>query len=48
MGDFRMGHMIGRDGKRVTDDANASGQEWEVLDTDPSLFHTVRIPQHPQ
>jgi hypothetical protein len=48
MGDFRMGNMIARDGKTVMDDANAFGQEWQVLDTEPSLFQTVRLPQHPQ
>jgi hypothetical protein len=48
MGDFRMGHMIARNGKTVIDDVNAFGQEWQVLDTEPSLFHTVRLPQHPQ
>jgi hypothetical protein len=48
MGDFRMGHMISRDGKTVIDDVNAFGQEWQVLDIEPSLFHTVRLPQHPQ
>jgi hypothetical protein len=48
MGDFRLGHMIARDGKTVIDDANAFGQEWQVLDTEPSLFQTVRLPQHPQ
>jgi hypothetical protein len=47
MGDFRMGHMIARDGKTVIDDANAFGQEWQVLDTEPSLFQTIRLPQHP-
>jgi hypothetical protein len=47
MGDFQMGHMIARDGKAVMDDANAFGQEWQVLDTEPSLFQTVRLPQHP-
>jgi hypothetical protein len=47
MGDFRMGHMIARDGNTVIEDANAFGQEWQVLDTEPSLFQTVRLPQHP-
>jgi hypothetical protein len=47
MGDFRMGHMIARDGKTVIEDANAFGQEWQVLDTEPGLFQTVRLPQHP-
>jgi hypothetical protein len=47
MGDFRTGHMVARDGKAVIEDANAFGQEWQVLDTEPSLFQTVRLPQHP-
>jgi hypothetical protein len=47
MGDFTTGRMIGRDGKTVIDDANAFGQEWQVLETESSLFHTVRLPQHP-
>jgi hypothetical protein len=47
MGDSRMGHMIARDGKTLIGDTNAFGQEWQVLDTEPSLFHTVRLPQHP-
>ncbi len=48
MGDFGTGHMIARDGETVLDDANAFGQEWQVLDTEPTLFQTVRFPQHPQ
>jgi hypothetical protein len=48
MGDFRTGHMVARDGKAVMDDANAFGQEWQVLDTGPNLFQTARLPQHPQ
>jgi hypothetical protein len=47
MGDFQMGHMVARDGKTVMYDANAFVQDWQVLDTEPSLFHTVRLPQHP-
>jgi hypothetical protein len=47
MGDFGMGHMISRDGETIIDDANAFGQEWQVLDTEASLFQTVRFPQHP-
>jgi hypothetical protein len=40
--------MDARDGKTVLDDANAFGQEWQVLDTgEPSLFQTLRLPQHP-
>jgi hypothetical protein len=48
MGDFRMGRLVARDGKAIMDDANAFGQEWQVLDSEPSLFQTVRLPQHPQ
>jgi hypothetical protein len=47
MSDFGKGHMIARDGKTVIDDANAFGQDWQVLHTDPSLFQTLRFPQHP-
>jgi hypothetical protein len=47
MGDFRTGHMIARDGNTVLDDPNAFGQEWQVLGTEPSLFQTLRFPQHP-
>jgi hypothetical protein len=36
MGDFRLGDMIARDGKTVIYDANTFGQEWQVLDTEPS------------
>jgi hypothetical protein len=47
MGAFGTGHMIGRDGETIIDDANAFGQEWQVLNTEPSLFQTLRFPQHP-
>ena len=46
MGDFRTGHMLGRDGT-VTDNWNAYGQDWQVRDTEPSLFQAVRFPQFP-
>jgi hypothetical protein len=48
MGDFTYGVKLSRDGKTVLDDANAFGQDWQVLDTDPTLFRTARLPQHPQ
>jgi hypothetical protein len=48
MGDFEMGQMIARDGETVLDDPNAYGQEWQVLNSDPKLFVTARLPQHPQ
>jgi hypothetical protein len=46
MGNFRTGHMLSRDGK-VMDNWNAYGQEWQVRGDEPSLFHDVRLPQHP-
>jgi hypothetical protein len=48
MGNFEMGQMIARDGNTVLNDSNAFGQEWQVLETEPKLFQTVRFPQHPQ
>jgi hypothetical protein len=48
LGDFGEGRRFARDGKTILDDANVFGQEWQVLDTDPTLFQTVRFPQHPQ
>jgi hypothetical protein len=46
-GDFGNGRMVARDGITIIDDANAFGQEWQVLDTEPTLFQTLRLPQHP-
>jgi hypothetical protein len=48
MGNFGMGQMVARDGKTIIEDANVFGQEWQVLDSEPKLFHTMRFPQHPQ
>ena len=48
MGDFRKGRRFARDGKTVLDDANAFGQEWQVLESEPKLFQTLRFPQHPK
>jgi hypothetical protein len=47
MGDFGQGRMLARDGNTVLDDPNAFGQEWQVLDTEPTFFQTLRLPQHP-
>jgi cysteine-rich repeat protein len=47
MGDFAKGRMFARDGETVLDDANVFGQEWQVLNTEESLFQTLRLPQHP-
>jgi hypothetical protein len=40
--------MLALDGKTVIDDPNVYGQEWQVLGREPTLFQTVRFPQHPQ
>ena len=47
MGHFHTGTMLARDGVTVMEDSNAFGQEWQVLDTEPMLFQTVRAPQYP-
>jgi cysteine-rich repeat protein len=48
MGDFGKGRMLARDGKTVLDNVNEFGQEWQVLDTEPSLFQTPFLPQDKQ
>jgi hypothetical protein len=47
MGDFNGGRMLARDGETILEDPNAFGQEWQVLDTEPTFFQTLRLPQHP-
>jgi hypothetical protein len=47
MGDYGEGRMLARDGETILDDANAFGQEWQVLDSEPTLFQRLRFPQHP-
>jgi hypothetical protein len=47
MGDFGKGRMLARDGKTVLDDANAFGQEWQVLESEAILFRRLRLPQQP-
>jgi hypothetical protein len=48
MGALERGLMLARDGNTVLADHNAFGQEWQVLDTEPKIFETIRFPQHPQ
>jgi hypothetical protein len=48
MGALERGVMLARDGNTVLADHNTFGQEWQVLDTEPKLFDTSRLPQHPQ
>jgi hypothetical protein len=42
------GEQLGRDGVTVIEDTNMFGQEWQVQDKDPQLFHEVEGPQFPQ
>jgi hypothetical protein len=44
MGDYRAGRMIARDGKTIIEDANVFGQEWQVLNTESSLFSDRPFP----
>ena len=43
---YGTGAMHGRNGT-VISDPNEFGNEWQVLDTEPMLFQTVRAPQYP-
>lgn len=46
LGDFYTGDAKGRDG-RLIHDWNEYGLEWQVREDEPSLFRSVREPQHP-
>jgi Lamin Tail Domain len=48
MGSYRAGKNIGRDGHTVFTDPLEYGFEWQVRDTDQTLFHDIQIPQYPQ
>jgi len=48
MGSFSTGTKLARDNATVLTDFNGFGQEWQVLDSEPKLFHDVKGPQHPK
>jgi hypothetical protein len=48
MGTFDKGIKLGRDNSTVHKDANAFGEEWQVLADEPMLFHNVAGPQAPE
>ena len=51
MGEHPTGKLLGRDGKSVFDmaETDAFGLEWQVLKSEPMLFHTAEgTVQHPQ
>lgn len=41
LGAYPSGKMLGRDNLTVFEDTDAFGQEWQVLPSEPSLFHTM-------
>jgi len=49
MGTFQDGMKVGRDKKSVFDNINDFGEEWQVLASEPKLFHDddIGIPQAP-
>eukprot|EP00797_Seminavis_robusta_P035458 Sro87_g046011.2 (462) ;mRNA; f:40209-41654 len=46
LGEFGTGKWLSRNGTVMTD-ADAFGNEWQVLGTEPKLFQGNRFPQHP-
>jgi len=48
MGSYPDGKSIGRvNSKSLMDDRNVFGQEWQVLASDPKIFHSIEGPQYP-
>jgi len=47
MGSFSGSIKLARDNKTVLEDFNVFGQAWQVLRSEPKLFHTIKGPQHP-
>merc|ERR1712151_544144 len=47
MGTFVESAKMGRDNTTVIDDLNLFGQEWQVLPSEPKLFHNLDGPQAP-
>ena len=48
LGNYTSGERLGRDGITVIDTSNEFGMEWQVQDSEPSLFHEAKFPQHPE
>lgn len=48
MGDFGSLEFMARDGQTVLEDQDDYGKEWQVLSTEPMLFHDVDGVQHPE
>jgi hypothetical protein len=47
MGSYYTGDKLSRDGQSIFTDIDAFGQEWQVQSSDPQLFQTMQVPQHP-
>jgi len=47
MGSFPQGLKLARDNVSIMDNSNSFGQEWQVLASEPNLFHDIEGPQHP-
>jgi len=48
LGDYKSGKTLARDGITVLDDFTEFGDEWQVLPSEPRLFHEVSHPQFPE
>jgi len=48
MGDFKTGKTLARDGVTVMNDYTEFGDEWQVLPSEPKLFHQGAHPQFPE
>jgi len=47
LGSFSGGMKLARDGTTIITDLNEYGQEWQVRDSEPHLFHSIEGPQYP-
>jgi len=48
LGDYKSGNTLARDGSTVLHDFTDLGNEWQVLPSEPKLFHEVAHPQFPE
>jgi hypothetical protein len=48
MGDYKTGKTLARDGTTVLNDFTEFGDEWQVLPSEPKLFHEISHPQFPE
>lgn len=48
LGDYKSGKTFARDGSTVIHDFTNLGNEWQVIPSEPSLFHELAHPQFPE